>query len=191
MDVNQFTNAEVAQICPSLDLSICLSSFCKPIYLAVNFLLFIFAPDEQMFNPKITIMKTLKLLSFMLLAMAFSFCACSKDDEPEPEPTPLALPYFEIDHAVTFLISKEAQKVEVPVLTNLGTLKVDIIPVEANEWIKLYEVRKEEKDERGGEKNTYIFTIKENTENRTRTANIAFKINLPSNTVVFTQTGVE
>ena len=50
----------------------------------------------------------------MLFAVAFSFCACNNDDEPEPEPTPWQIPFFEIDHAVSFLISKEAQIVEVP-----------------------------------------------------------------------------
>ena len=127
----------------------------------------------------------------MLLAVALSFCACSNDDEPEPEPTPLPKPYFEIDHAVSFLITKEAQTVEVPVKTNLGTQSVSILPNEANQWIKMTDVRKEGKDERGGEKHMYIFSIKENTENRTRTANIAFQINLPTNTVVFTQAGIE
>ncbi|MBR3626538.1 MAG: hypothetical protein IKN48_09450 [Bacteroidaceae bacterium] len=136
-------------------------------------------------------MKTLKLFSFMLFAVAFSFCACNNDDEPEPEPTPWQIPFFEIDHAVSFLISKEAQIVEVPVLTNFGTVKVDIIPNEANQWIMMTDIRKEEKDEKGIEKHTYIFNIKENTENRTRTANIVFQIDLPSNTVVFTQAGIE
>lgn len=136
-------------------------------------------------------MKTLKLFSFMLFAVAFSFCACSNDDEPVPEPTPLPKPYFEIDHAVSFLITKEAQTVEVPVKTNLDTLSVKLIPDEAKQWIKMDDIQKEGTDEEGVEKYTYIFSIKENTENRTRKANVWFQINLPSNTVVFTQAGVE
>lgn len=133
----------------------------------------------------------------MLLAVALSFCACSNDDEPEPEPTPLPKPYFELDHAVSFLITKEAQSVEVPVKTNLNTPNVEISPNEANQWIKFVEIRNEGKDGKGGEKLTYSFSIKENTENRTRKGIIVFcnrSDNQPivgENTVVFTQAGVE
>ena len=132
----------------------------------------------------------------MLLAVALSFCACSNDDEPEPEPTPLPKPYFEIDHAASFLITKEAQTVEVPVKTNINTPNIRISPHEANKWIKMGGIRKEEKDENGVAKLTYSFSVNENTENRTRTGEILFCYSSGDpirgfNMVIFTQTGVE